>query len=118
MSEALGSIGEVQHASIFAFRRMRLTCCYAAVGSQILCVALLLCHFIGAQAQTLAHPGWHGNGIASQAWWKHASFVRFGSGVTFAEAANALDNDGGGRRGQHDPAGSAIRAADARRALP
>lgn len=44
-----------------------------------------------AHAQTLAHPGWRGNGIAPQAWWKHASFVRLGPGTTFADAAQMLN---------------------------
>ena len=43
------------------------------------------------RSQTLAHPGWRGNGIASQAWWKHASFVRLGPDTTFADAAHTLD---------------------------
>ncbi len=43
------------------------------------------------RAQTLAHPGLRGNGIAPQAWWKHASFVRMGADTTFAGAAHILD---------------------------
>ncbi len=41
--------------------------------------------------QTLAHPGWRGNGIASQMWWKHAVFVRMPANSTFTTAANTLD---------------------------
>ncbi len=52
--------------------------------------ALLLCgHTSGAQ--TLAHPGWRGNGIASEAWWKHGAFVRFPAETTFTQAAEAMD---------------------------
>lgn len=54
------------------------------------CLALFLCAAV-AGAQTLAHPGWRGNGIASEAWWKHAAFVRFPADTTFAKAADSLD---------------------------
>ncbi|MGI4853595.1 MAG: hypothetical protein ACRYF4_06050 [Janthinobacterium lividum] len=53
-------------------------------------LVLLLCCSI-AGAQTLAHPGWHGNGIASEAWWKHAAFVRFDADTTFTKAAESMD---------------------------
>ena len=55
-----------------------------------LCLLLLMCT-LPVRAQTLAHPGWRGNGIAAQAWWKHAGFVRIGLDITFAEAARSLD---------------------------
>ncbi len=42
-------------------------------------------------AQSLSHPGWRGNGIAAEAWWKHATFVRVGPEATFAQAAQTLD---------------------------
>ena len=55
-----------------------------------LCAALVLCT-VPMRPQTLAHPGWRGNGITPQAWWKHASFVRMSPDTTFAEAAHTLD---------------------------
>lgn len=54
------------------------------------CLALFFCASL-AGAQTLAHPGWRGNGIASEAWWKHSAFIRFGEGTTFAKAAESMD---------------------------
>lgn len=54
------------------------------------CLALFLAQSV-AGAQTLAHPGWRGNGIASEAWWKHAAFVRFDADTTFAKAAESID---------------------------
>ena len=54
------------------------------------CLLLLLCG-LPMESQTLAHPGLRGNGIAPQAWWTHASFVRFGSDTTFADVAKSLD---------------------------
>ena len=53
-------------------------------------VLVLLCGVM-AKSQTLAHPGLRGNGIAPQAWWKHAGFVRMAADTTFAEAARSLD---------------------------
>lgn len=52
--------------------------------------ALLLCPH-SAQSQTLAHPGWRGNGIAPEAWWKHAVVVRMPADSTFTTAASTLD---------------------------
>ncbi len=44
-----------------------------------------------AHAQTLAHPGWRGNGIAAEAWWRHTTIVRLGSETTFAQASAVMD---------------------------
>ncbi len=44
-----------------------------------------------ARAQTLAHPGWRGNGIAAEAWWKHTAIVRLPPETTFAQAGAAMD---------------------------
>ena len=41
-------------------------------------------------AQSIAHPGWRGNAIAPEAWWKHAAFVRFPASTTFAQATEAM----------------------------
>ncbi len=54
------------------------------------CITLLLCCFVSG-AQTLAHPGWRGNGIASQAWWKHTAFIRFGEDTTFTKVSESMD---------------------------
>lgn len=43
-----------------------------------------------ATAQTLAHPGWRGNGIAPEVWWRHGAFVRLAPGTTFASAKDEL----------------------------
>ena len=58
--------------------------------STSLCLLALLSS-LPVTAQTLAHPGWRGNGISAQAWWKHASFLRLGTDTTFADAAHMLD---------------------------
>ena len=34
-----------------------------------------------ASAQTLAHPGWNGNGLNTDPWWQHAVFYEIGGGV-------------------------------------
>ncbi len=44
-----------------------------------------------ARAQTLARPGWRGNGIAAEAWWKHTAIVRLPQETTFAQAGAAMD---------------------------
>lgn len=44
-----------------------------------------------AGAQTLAHPGWRGNGIAPEAWWRHGAFVRFPADTTFAQVTASLN---------------------------
>lgn len=53
------------------------------------CAVAMLC---SVHAQTLAHPGWRGNNMAPQAWWKHAVFVRLGSDITFASVTQQLDD--------------------------
>ncbi|MGI4757402.1 MAG: hypothetical protein ACRYGF_11220 [Janthinobacterium lividum] len=55
-----------------------------------LCLFLLLFGSV-SHAQTLAHPGWRGNGIAPAAWWKHAVIVRVGTATTFARAVATMD---------------------------
>ncbi len=52
--------------------------------------SLLLCALV-AHTQTLAHPGWRGNGITPEAWWKHAVFLHMPANSTFATAISALD---------------------------
>ena len=42
-------------------------------------------------AQTLAHPGWRGNGIATERWWQHAAIVQLPPETTFSQAMTALD---------------------------
>ena len=54
-------------------------------------ILLLLTMPVTMAAQTLAHPGWRGNGIASELWWKHAVFVRMPADSTFTAAAGTLD---------------------------
>ncbi len=44
-----------------------------------------------ATAQTLAHPGWRGNGIAAERWWQQAAVVQLQPDTTFVQAAAALD---------------------------
>lgn len=48
-----------------------------------------------APAQTLAHPGWVGNGIAIESWWQHAVFYKVSAGqpgeLSFAELTKRLD---------------------------
>lgn len=55
-----------------------------------LCLILLLSAFAGT-AQTLAHPGWRGNGIVAEQWWRHAAVIELPKHVTFAQATAALD---------------------------
>lgn len=50
-----------------------------------------LCPAVAA-AQTLAHPGWRGNGIAAERWWQQASIVALPADTTFAGATAALDS--------------------------
>lgn len=44
-----------------------------------------------AAAQTLAHPGWRGNGIAAERWWQRAVVVQLPPDTTFAQATASLD---------------------------
>ena len=37
---------------------------------------LAVVSFASASAQTLAHPGWVGNGMNNDSWWQHAVFYR------------------------------------------
>lgn len=57
---------------------------------RLVSLLLLLCT-VPVPAQSLAHPGWRGNGIAAEPWWKHATFVRIGPETTFAQAAQTLE---------------------------
>lgn len=45
-------------------------------------------------AQTLAHPGWRGNGITAERWWQHAAVVQLPAETTFVQALTALDTAG------------------------
>lgn len=42
-------------------------------------------------AQTLAHPGWRGNGISAERWWQHAAVMQLPPETTFAQALSALN---------------------------
>jgi hypothetical protein len=44
-----------------------------------------------ALAQELAHPGWRGNSIAPEPWYRHTTLVRFPAGTTFAQAIAGMD---------------------------
>ncbi len=55
-----------------------------------LAILLCLCSAI-ASAQQLAHPGWRGNNITPEAWWRHTTPIRLPADATFAQAAAALD---------------------------
>jgi hypothetical protein len=55
-----------------------------------LAILLCLCSTI-ASAQQLAHPGWRGNNITPEAWWRHTTPVRLPADATFAQVAAALD---------------------------
>lgn len=55
----------------------------------VLCLLLLLSATL--PAQELAHPGWRGNGIAPQLWWKHARFVQFDPQDTLPAITKSLD---------------------------
>ncbi len=44
-----------------------------------------------APTQELAHPGWRGNNIAPEAWYRHTTLVRFPAGATFAQATTGMD---------------------------
>ena len=55
----------------------------------LLCLLLLVPATL--PAQELAHPGWRGNAIAPQLWWKHARFVEFDPQDTLAGITKSLD---------------------------
>ena len=55
-----------------------------------LAILLCLCSTL-LSAQQLAHPGWRGNNITPEAWWRHTTPVRLPADITFAQAAAALD---------------------------
>jgi hypothetical protein len=42
-------------------------------------------------AQELAHPGWRGNRIAPEVWYRHTTIVRFPAATTFEQAAAGMD---------------------------
>ena len=44
----------------------------------------------GAHAQQMARPGWRGNSIAPEVWWRHATLVRLPGDTTFVKATAAL----------------------------
>ena len=92
VSEALGSIGEVQHGSIFALRGRTSKVEEMRRPSSTLALLWILCLLsVVSRAQTLAHPGWRGNGIDAEAWWKHADFVRYPADATFESVAKSLN---------------------------
>jgi hypothetical protein len=43
-----------------------------------------------AHAQELAHPGWRGNNIAPEVWWRHTTIVRFPAATTFDQATAGM----------------------------
>ena len=69
----------------------------SAAASLLVAACLLVMGLASASTQTLAHPGWVGNGLNTDPWWQHAVFYRIDSGMgngaqpDFKAVANTLD---------------------------